>query len=79
MIKKYLVNYFDKIKDTKKVAREKNIGVWWLPVFDSFLITILFVLAVICGSLDCVGCMARWPDIHSMVHGLTVGDIIIFH
>jgi len=40
MIKKYLVNYFDKIKDTKKVAREKNVGVWWLPVFDSFLITI---------------------------------------
>ena len=40
MIKKYLVNYFDKIKDTKKVAREKKVGVWWLPVFDSFLITI---------------------------------------
>ena len=40
MIKKYLVNYFDKIKDTKKVARDKNVGVWWLPVFDSFLITI---------------------------------------
>ena len=29
MIKKYLVNYFEKIKDTKKVAREKNIGVWF--------------------------------------------------
>jgi hypothetical protein len=40
MIKKYFINYFDKIKDTKKVARNKNIGVWWLPVFDSFLITI---------------------------------------
>ena len=40
MIKKYLVNYFDKIKDTKKVARDKNVGVSWLPVFDSFLITI---------------------------------------
>ena len=40
MIKKYLVNYFEKIKDTKKVARDKNVGVWWLPVFDSFLITI---------------------------------------
>ena len=24
----------------KKVARDKNVGVWWLPVFDSFLITI---------------------------------------
>ena len=40
MIKKYFENYFEKIKDTKKVARDKNIGVWWLPVFDSFLITI---------------------------------------
>jgi len=40
MIKKYLANYFDKIKATKKVARDKNVGVWWLPVFDSFLITI---------------------------------------
>ena len=40
MIKKYFEDYFTKIKDTKKVAREKNIGVWWLPVFDSFLITI---------------------------------------
>ena len=29
MIKKYLENYFDKIKDTKKVARDKNVGVWW--------------------------------------------------
>ena len=40
MIKQYFTNYFEKIKDTKKVARNKNIGVWWLPVFDSFLITI---------------------------------------
>jgi len=40
MIKEYFVTYFAKIKDTKKVAREKNIGVWLLPVFDSFLITL---------------------------------------
>ena len=40
MIKEYFVNYFAKIKDTKKVAREKNIGVWLLPVFDAFLITL---------------------------------------
>ena len=40
MIKKYFENYFEKIKDTKKVARDKNIGVWWMPVFDSFLITV---------------------------------------
>ena len=42
MIKEYFENYFEKIKDTKKVARDKNIGVWWMPVFDSFLITIYF-------------------------------------
>ena len=78
MIKKYLVNYFDKIKDTKKVAREKNVGVWWLPVFDSFLITIYLSWPVVCGSLDCIGCMAKWSDIHSMVHGFTVGGVIIF-
>ena len=29
MIKQYFTNYFEKIKDTKKVARNKNIGVWW--------------------------------------------------
>ena len=40
MIKKYFKNYFTKIKNTQKVCRDKNIGVWWLPVFDSFLITI---------------------------------------
>ena len=42
MIKEYFENYFEKIKTTKKVARDKNIGVWWMPVFDSFLITIYF-------------------------------------
>ena len=40
VIIKYFRNYLVKIKETKKVAREKNVGVWWLPVFDSFLITI---------------------------------------
>ena len=40
MIKKYFENYFEKIKDTKKVARDKHIGVWWMPVFASFMITI---------------------------------------
>ena len=34
MIKEYFENYFEKIKDTKKVARDENIGVWWMPVFD---------------------------------------------
>ena len=40
MIKEYFTNYFKKIKDTKKVAQEKNIGVWLIPVFDALLITI---------------------------------------
>jgi hypothetical protein len=40
MIKEYFENYFKRIKETKKVARDKNIGVWLLPVFDAFLITL---------------------------------------
>ena len=40
MIRKYFVNYFDKIKQTKKVAKEKNIGIWLLPVFNSLVFTI---------------------------------------
>jgi len=39
MIRKYFVNYFDKIKQTKKVARDKNIGIWMLPVFNSLIFT----------------------------------------
>jgi hypothetical protein len=37
MIEKNLASYFDKIKDTKKVATDKNIWLWQLSVFDSFL------------------------------------------
>jgi len=39
MIRKYFENYFDKIKQTKKVARDKNIGIWLLPVFNSLIFT----------------------------------------
>ena len=39
MIRKYFENYFDKIKKTKKVARDKNIGIWMLPVFNSLIFT----------------------------------------
>jgi len=39
MIRKYFENYFDKIKQTKKIAREKNIGIWMLPVFNSLIFT----------------------------------------
>lgn len=41
MIKKYFVNYFERLKHTKKVAREKNVHVWAIPVFDSLLITVM--------------------------------------
>ena len=34
----YLNNYIKRIKDTKKVAREKNIGIWFVPVIDSIII-----------------------------------------
>ena len=40
MIRQYFENYFDRIKQTKKIARDKNIGVWLLPFFDSLLVTI---------------------------------------
>lgn len=39
MIRQYFVNYFEKIKQTKKVARDKNVPVWKLPVFNSLIFT----------------------------------------
>ena len=37
----YLKNYWQKIKATKKFAREKN-TIWVLPVFDALVISVLF-------------------------------------
>lgn len=34
----YFTNYIQRIKDTKKLAREKNISNWITPVFESVLI-----------------------------------------
>ena len=34
MIAKYFRNYLAKIKETKKIAREKNVSLWVMPVFD---------------------------------------------
>jgi hypothetical protein len=39
MIRQYFVNYFERIRQTKKVARDKNIGIWMLPVFNSLIFT----------------------------------------
>jgi len=39
MIREYFENYFERIKQTKKVARDKNIGIWLLPVFNSLIFT----------------------------------------
>jgi len=39
MIREYFENYFERIKQTKKVARDKNIGVWQIPVLNSLLFT----------------------------------------
>jgi len=39
MIVQYFVNYFERIRQTKKVARDKNIGIWLLPVFNSLIFT----------------------------------------
>ena len=40
MIKRYLENYFDKIKATKKVSAENGVN-WLIPFFNSFLITVV--------------------------------------
>ena len=39
MIRQYFVNYFERIKQTKKIARDKNVAVWQLPVFNSLIFT----------------------------------------
>ena len=37
----YFSNYIDKIKATKKLAREKNVPVWHIPLANSIGILIL--------------------------------------
>lgn len=39
---RYFNNYFERIRNTKKVARDKNIQSWIIPVFDSIIITAYF-------------------------------------
>ena len=39
MISNYFRNYISKIKETKKIARQKNIAIWYMPLIDSLLIT----------------------------------------
>jgi hypothetical protein len=34
----YFKNYIQRIKATKKIAREKNSGSWFVPIFDSIII-----------------------------------------
>ena len=34
----YFTSYIQRIKDTKKIASEKNIGKWIIPVFESALV-----------------------------------------
>jgi len=41
MIFEYFKNYLAKIKETKKLAREKNVPLWAMSVFDSVMIAIL--------------------------------------
>ena len=47
----YLRNYWQKIKDTKKFAREKN-TIWILPVFDALVISVLFSWQLSVGTLE---------------------------
>lgn len=39
MTENYFKNYISKIKHTKKIARQKNIAIWYMPLIDSLLIT----------------------------------------
>ena len=45
----YLKNYFQRIKNTKKFAREKNTH-WIFPVFDALVISVLFSWELSVGS-----------------------------
>ena len=78
MIKEYFENYFEKIKDTKKVARDKNIGVWWMPVFDSFLITIYFSWQLSVGVWIALDAWQSWSGLCPVVHGFVVGNLFVF-
>ena len=50
----YLKDYLQRIKDTKKLAREKNTP-WILPVFDSLVISVLFAWQMAVGSWMLLG------------------------
>ena len=50
----YLRNYWQKIKDTKKFAREKN-TIWILPVFDALVISVLFSWQLSVGAWILLG------------------------
>ena len=39
MISNYFRNYISKIKEIKKIAMQKNIAIWYMPLIDSLLIT----------------------------------------
>ena len=50
----YLRNYWQKIQDTRKFAREKN-TIWILPVFDSLVISVLFSWQLSVGTWIVLG------------------------
>ena len=39
MIENYFRNYIRQFKECKKFAREKNVAIWFIPLFDSILIS----------------------------------------
>ena len=50
----YLRNYWKKIQDTRKFAREKN-SIWILPVFDALVISVLFSWQLSVGTWIVLG------------------------
>ena len=49
MMGSYLRDYIKRIKDTKKLAREKS-TLWVFPLFDSLVISVLFSWELSVGS-----------------------------
>ena len=59
MIVKYFRNYLAKIKETKKIAREKNVSLWVMPVFDSVMVAIIIAWYLALGTWMLLG---DWQD-----------------
>ena len=81
MIVKYFRNYLAKIKETKKIAREKNVSLWVMPVFDSVMVAIIIAWHLALGTWMLLGDwqdgQAYSPLIYFVIITITVLDKMI--